>query len=69
MLCWFGVWIFWSLADGADPSVRQFREKAHIGFLPDSPLKGISEEAFECVQPDVRLAIEEMRRQVIAYGE
>jgi hypothetical protein len=66
---WFGLWKFWSLADGEDPSVRKFREKARIGFLPGSPLKGISEEAFECIQPDVRLAIEEMCQQVIAHDE
>jgi hypothetical protein len=66
---WFGLWKFWSLADGADPSVRKFMDKARSGFLPCSPLTGISEEAFECIQPDVRLAIEEMRQQVIAHGE
>jgi hypothetical protein len=57
---WFGLYKFWSLADGQDPEVREFRESALRGFLPCSPLTGISEEAFECIQPDVRLAIEEM---------
>jgi hypothetical protein len=57
---WFGLYKFWSLADGQDPAVREFREKALRGFLPGSPLTGISKETFECIQPDVRLAIEEM---------
>jgi len=57
---WFGLCKFWSLADGQDPEVREFRERARSGFLPGSPLTGISKEAFECIQPDVRLAIEEM---------
>ena len=57
---WFGLCKFWSLADGQDLAVREFRERACSGFRPRSPLTGISEEAFECIQPDVRLAIEEM---------
>jgi hypothetical protein len=64
---WFGLWKFWSLADSGDSSVREFREKAHSGFLPGSPLTVIGEEAFECIQPHVRLAIEEMYQLVIAH--
>jgi hypothetical protein len=63
---WFGLWKFWSLADGGNSSVREFREKARSGFLSGSPLSGISEEALECIQPDLRLAIEEMCQQVNA---
>jgi hypothetical protein len=66
---WFGLWKFWSLADGEDPSVRIFLEKAQRGFLSGSPLKGIGQEALECIQPDVRLAIEEMCQQVTAHDE
>jgi hypothetical protein len=63
---WFGLYKFWILADAQDPAVRKYIERACRGFLPGSPLAGISEEAFECIQPDVRLAIEEMYRQVNA---
>jgi hypothetical protein len=62
---WFGLWCFWNLCPPGDEDVNMLRERARHGFSAGSPLSGISTEAYEGIQPDVRLAIERMSCYVL----
>jgi hypothetical protein len=60
---WYGLWRFWSLCQNVNDEVTMFREQARRGFLPGSPLLGISSEAYNAIQPVVLEAINQMHAQ------
>lgn len=63
---WFGLWCFWNKSGNSDEKALKLKSKAHKGFLKGVPLSGISQEAFDCIMPDVRDAIGQMHAYIIA---
>ncbi len=61
---WFGLWSFWSMCSVEDEGTAALKEKARRGFMAGSLQSGLSSEAYECIQPAARLAIDEMFDQV-----
>lgn len=61
---WFGLWSFWNLSTIEDAGTAALKEKARRGFMAGSLQSGLSSEAYECIQPATRLAIDDMFEQV-----
>lgn len=61
---WFGLWSFWRLSPVDSAEVAGLREKARRGFTAGPLLSSLSREAYDCIHPDARLAIEEMFERV-----
>jgi hypothetical protein len=66
---WFGLWSFWSLSPIQDDATRALKEKAARGFLSGPLQAGLSSEAYECIRPDTRLAIDEMFKRVTSADQ
>lgn len=62
---WFGLWCFWNRSGSGEEKVLKLKEKACKGFLKGVPHSGISQEAFDCIMPDVRDVIREMHAYII----
>jgi hypothetical protein len=65
---WFGLWSFWSLSPIENAGTKALREKARHGFLSGPLRTGLTPEAYECIQPVARLAIDEMFEHVTSSG-
>ncbi len=61
---WFGLWSFWSLSPIQDDGTRALKKKAAQGFLSGPLQSRLSSEAYECIRPDTRVAIDEMFKRV-----
>ncbi len=57
---WFGLWCFWSQSSQDDECAAAFRNRSVKGFVSGSPFRLLSKEAYECIQPDLRLVIQKM---------
>lgn len=63
---WFGLWSFWTLCPPEEQGVSALKERAERGFLRGSPISSLDKEAYECIQSDVRSAIDTMWRCVVS---
>jgi hypothetical protein len=61
---WFGLWSFWRLSPVDNAEVAGLREKARRGFLSGPLAERLGREAYDCIHPETRLAIEEMFERV-----